>query len=76
MPKLLGRTRNLTVVCEFNFSGLPLHLRQKKIQLNNQLKTKKYKYNNLDMRWFRWRAAKNIRREEWWTVERASMKTP
>jgi hypothetical protein len=24
------RTRNLTIVCEFNFSGLPLHLRQKK----------------------------------------------
>jgi hypothetical protein len=24
------RTRDLTVVCEFNFSGLPLHLRQKK----------------------------------------------
>jgi hypothetical protein len=24
------RTRNLTVVCEFNLNGLPLHLRQKK----------------------------------------------
>jgi len=24
------RTRDLTVVCEFNFSGLPIHLRQKK----------------------------------------------
>jgi hypothetical protein len=24
------RTRDLTVVCEFNFSGLPLHQRQKK----------------------------------------------
>jgi len=24
------RTRDLTVMCEFNFSGLPLHLRLKK----------------------------------------------
>jgi len=27
------RTRDLTVVCEFNLSGLPLHLRQKKKKL-------------------------------------------
>ena len=26
----LVRTRDLTVVCEFIFNGLPLHLRQKK----------------------------------------------
>jgi len=31
------RTRDLTVVCEFNFSGLPLHLRQKKIKKRKQL---------------------------------------
>jgi len=31
------RTRDLTVVCEFNFSGLPLHLRPKKVEKVNLL---------------------------------------
>jgi hypothetical protein len=38
------RTRDLTVVCEFNFSGIPLHLRQKKKKLTKMWPSVKYNY--------------------------------